>query len=77
MIFLMTLYLQNVLGFSPLVTGLVFGVPGLAAMVAGVIAGRSSDATAAGGAGRGHVRAGPGDPSADLPRTDRVGARDR
>ncbi|WP_239081714.1 MFS transporter [Streptomyces sp. SID9727] len=41
MIFLMTLYLQNVLHYSPLVTGLVFGVPGLAAMVAGVIAGRS------------------------------------
>lgn len=41
MIFLMTLYLQNVLHYSPLITGLVFGVPGLAAMVAGVIAGRS------------------------------------
>ncbi|WP_204046467.1 MFS transporter, partial [Acrocarpospora phusangensis] len=40
MIFLMTLYLQRVLGFSPLVTGLVFGVPGLAAVAAGVIAGR-------------------------------------
>src|SRR5882757_1262803 len=40
MIFLMTLYLQNVLGFSPLATGLVFGVPGLAAVAAGVIAGR-------------------------------------
>ncbi|WP_329492739.1 MFS transporter [Kitasatospora herbaricolor] len=41
MIFLMTLYLQNVLGFSPLVTGLIFGVPGLAAVGAGVVAGRS------------------------------------
>ncbi|MDQ4051087.1 MAG: MFS transporter [Actinomycetota bacterium] len=40
MIFLTTLYLQNTLGFSPLVTGLVFGVPGLAAVVAGVVAGR-------------------------------------
>ncbi|MCX5207732.1 MFS transporter [Kitasatospora sp. NBC_00240] len=41
MIFLMTLYLQNVLHFSPLVTGLIFGVPGLAAVGAGVVAGRS------------------------------------
>lgn len=40
MIFLMTLYLQKVLGFSPLVTGLVFGVPGLAAVAAGPVAGR-------------------------------------
>ncbi|PWR15939.1 MULTISPECIES: MFS transporter [Micromonospora] len=40
MIFLMTLYLQKVLGFSPLTTGLIFGVPGLAAVAAGVIAGR-------------------------------------
>jgi len=40
MIFLMTLYLQSVLGLSPLATGLVFGVPGLAAVAAGVIAGR-------------------------------------
>lgn len=40
MIFLMTLYLQNVLGFSPLETGLVLGVPGLASVGAGVIAGR-------------------------------------
>lgn len=40
MIFLMTLYLQRVLGLSPFVTGLVFGIPGLAAVVAGVIAGR-------------------------------------
>ncbi|MEV4756371.1 MFS transporter [Micromonospora sp. NPDC049559] len=40
MIFMMTLYLQNVLGFDPLVTGLVFGVPGLAAVLAGPIAGR-------------------------------------
>jgi MFS family permease len=40
MIFLMTLYLQRTLGFSPLVTGLVFGIPGLASMAAGVLAGR-------------------------------------
>jgi MFS family permease len=40
MIFLTTLYLQGILGFSPLATGLIFGVPGLAAVAAGVIAGR-------------------------------------
>lgn len=40
MIFLMTLYLQHVLGLGPLVTGLVFGVPGLAAVLAGPVAGR-------------------------------------
>jgi MFS family permease len=40
MIFLMTLYLQQILSLSPLATGLIFGVPGLAAVVAGVIAGR-------------------------------------
>lgn len=40
MIFLMTLYLQRVLGFSPLSAGVILGVPGLAAVVAGVIAGR-------------------------------------
>jgi MFS family permease len=40
MIFLMTLYLQNILGYRPLATGLIFGVPGLAAVTAGVAAGR-------------------------------------
>jgi MFS family permease len=40
MIFLMTLYLQNILHFSPVVTGLVFGVPGLVCISAGPIAGR-------------------------------------
>jgi len=40
LIFLMTLYLQDVLRLSPLATGLVFGVPGLASVAAGVIAGR-------------------------------------
>lgn len=41
LIFLMTLYLQNVLHLAPLTTGLIFGVPGLAAVAAGVIAGRA------------------------------------
>jgi len=40
MIFLTTLYLQSVLGLSPLATGLIFGVPGLAAVAAGPTAGR-------------------------------------
>ena len=40
LVYLMTLYLQEVLHFAPLTTGLVFGVPGLASVAAGVIAGR-------------------------------------
>jgi MFS family permease len=40
MIFLITLYLQQVLELSPLTTGLIFGVPGLAAVAAGPVAGR-------------------------------------
>src|SRR5262245_45393559 len=40
LVFLMTLYLQNVLHIGPLTTGLVFGVPGLASVAAGVVAGR-------------------------------------
>jgi MFS family permease len=40
LVFLTTLYLQNVLHFGPLATGLVFGVPGLASVAAGVVAGR-------------------------------------
>jgi MFS family permease len=40
LIFLMTLYLQDVLHFGALTTGLIFGVPGLASVVAGVVAGR-------------------------------------
>jgi len=40
LVFLMTLYLQDVLHFGPLMTGLVFGVPGLASVAAGVVAGR-------------------------------------
>ncbi|GAA1586636.1 MFS transporter [Kribbella sancticallisti] len=40
MIFLMTLYLQQVLNYSAFATGLIFGIPGLASVVAGVAAGR-------------------------------------
>jgi MFS family permease len=40
LVFLMTLYLQEVLHFAPLTTGLIFGLPGLASVVAGIIAGR-------------------------------------
>jgi predicted MFS family arabinose efflux permease len=40
LVFLMTLYLQDVLHIGPLATGLVFGVPGLASVAAGVVAGR-------------------------------------
>ena len=40
LVFLTTLYLQNVLHFGPLATGLVFGVPGLASVAAGIVAGR-------------------------------------
>jgi MFS family permease len=39
-IFLCTLYLQQVLGYSPLTTGLIFGVLGLGAVVGGVAAPR-------------------------------------
>ncbi|GAA3007977.1 MFS transporter [Kitasatospora albolonga] len=38
-IFLMTLYLQQVLDYSPLVTGLAFGLQGAAAFFAGLLAG--------------------------------------
>jgi MFS family permease len=40
LIFLMTLYLQEVLHLAPVTTGLIFGVPGLASVAAGIIAGR-------------------------------------
>ena len=40
LIYLVTLYLQEVLHLGPVVTGLVFGVPGLASIVAGILAGR-------------------------------------
>jgi MFS family permease len=39
-VYLMTLYLQDTLGYSPLVTGIAFGVPGVAAVVAGTVAPR-------------------------------------
>jgi MFS family permease len=41
MIYLTTLYLQRIQGLSPLATGLIFGVPGLASVVAGMLAGRA------------------------------------
>lgn len=40
LIFLLTLYLQDELHLQPLATGLVFGIPGLASVVAGILAGR-------------------------------------
>lgn len=40
LVFLLTLYLQDVLHFGPLTTGLAFGIPGLASVAAGVVAGR-------------------------------------
>jgi MFS family permease len=39
-LFLLTLYLQDVLHFSAPTTGLVFGVPGIASVFAGILAGR-------------------------------------
>jgi MFS family permease len=39
-VYLMTLYLQGTLGYSPLVTGLVFAVPGVSAVLAGMVAPR-------------------------------------
>ena len=69
MIFLITLYLQKVLGLSPLATGLIFGVPGLASVAAGVIAGRFIGRFGSrAGPGRRPVRAGPGDAAAGVPR---------
>jgi predicted MFS family arabinose efflux permease len=40
LVFLVTLYVQDVLHFGPLESGLIFGVPGLASVVAGIVAGR-------------------------------------
>jgi predicted MFS family arabinose efflux permease len=40
LVFLTTLYLQNVLHLGPLAAGLVFGVPGLASVAAGITASR-------------------------------------
>src|SRR6202000_288901 len=52
-VYLMTLYLQGTLGYSPLVTGLAFAVPGVAAVVAGTVApriiGRVGTRSSAGG----------------------------
>ncbi len=39
-VFMMTLYLQQVLGYSAVTTGLIFGLPGLSAFVAGLLAPR-------------------------------------
>ncbi len=39
-IFLMTIYVQQSIGLSPVIMGLVFGIPGLAAVSAGILAGR-------------------------------------
>ncbi|GAA3392350.1 MFS transporter [Cryptosporangium minutisporangium] len=38
--FVLTVYLQEVLDLAPFTTGLVFGLPGLAAVFAGILAGR-------------------------------------
>ncbi|MFI6479996.1 MFS transporter [Nonomuraea sp. NPDC050663] len=40
LVFLMTLYLQNVLGYTPLATGLAFGVLGLGTVLGGLLAPR-------------------------------------
>jgi predicted MFS family arabinose efflux permease len=40
LVFLMALYLQDVLHLGPVTTGLVFGVPGLSSIAAGAVAGR-------------------------------------
>lgn len=39
-VYLLTLYLQGTLGYSPLVTGLAFAIPGTAAVAAGLLAPR-------------------------------------
>lgn len=41
LIYLVTLYLQETLHLGPFATGLVFGIPGIASIVAGVLAGRT------------------------------------
>ncbi len=40
LVYLVTLYLQDVLQLSAMSTGLIFGVPGLASVAAGILAGR-------------------------------------
>ncbi|MFD3414885.1 MFS transporter [Streptomyces cyaneofuscatus] len=41
LVFLLTLYLQEILGYSPLATGLAFGVLGIGTVVGGVLGGRA------------------------------------
>ncbi|MER7196763.1 MFS transporter [Streptomyces sp. CB01635] len=41
LVFLLTLYLQEVLGYSPLATGLAFGVLGLGTVIGGTLGGRA------------------------------------
>jgi predicted MFS family arabinose efflux permease len=41
LVFLLTLYLQEVLGYSPLATGLAFGVLGLGTVAGGILGGRA------------------------------------
>ncbi|WP_433252164.1 MFS transporter [Streptosporangium sp. CA-135522] len=41
LVFLLTLYLQNVLGYSPLATGAAFGVLGLGTVIGGTLGGRA------------------------------------
>ncbi|GAA0335580.1 MFS transporter [Actinoallomurus spadix] len=41
LVFLLTLYLQKVLGYSPLATGLAFGVLGLGTLLGGTLGGRA------------------------------------
>ncbi|MFJ6442080.1 MFS transporter [Streptomyces sp. NPDC091649] len=41
LVFLLTLYLQEVLGYSPLATGLAFGVLGVGTVIGGVLGGRA------------------------------------
>jgi len=40
LVFLMTLYMQEVLHLGPVTSGLIFGVPGLSSVAAGIMAGR-------------------------------------
>ena len=42
LVFLLTLYLQEVLGYSPLATGLAFGVLGIGTVAGGMLGGRAA-----------------------------------
>ncbi|MFF1839890.1 MFS transporter [Streptomyces sp. NPDC058231] len=42
LVFLLTLYLQEVLGYSPLTTGLAFGVLGIGTVIGGTLGGRAA-----------------------------------